>query len=276
MNDSLTASDLRCVIQMQDAGFKFSRLHRNLPPPSLIEAAIHRHEGELSTTGALSVRTGKFTGRSPDDRYIVDDGLTHDSVDWGKINHPMSPDKFDRIFNRMKRSLEGKEAFVFDGYVGAEKESRLPIRTITDNAWHNLFAMQIFIRPTPSELLSHNPSFTLLSIIDFQACPEVDGTKSETFIILNLTKRLVLIGSTSYAGEIKKSMFSVMNYLLPLKDIFPMHCSANIGRDGRTALFFGLSGTGKTTLSADPERRLIGDDEHGWSKNGIFNFEGGC
>jgi phosphoenolpyruvate carboxykinase (ATP) len=276
MNDSLTASDLRCVIQMQDAGFKFSRLHRNLPPPSLIEAAIHRHEGELSTTGALSVRTGKFTGRSPDDRYIVDDGLTHDSVDWGKINHPMSPDKFDRIFNRMKRSLEGKEAFVFDGYVGAEKESRLPIRTITDNAWHNLFAMQIFIRPTPSELLSHNPSFTLLSIIDFQACSEVEGTKSETFIILNLTKRLVLIGSTSYAGEIKKSMFSVMNYLLPLKDIFPMHCSANIGRDGRTALFFGLSGTGKTTLSADPERRLIGDDEHGWSKNGIFNFEGGC
>jgi len=257
-------------------GFNFAKLRRNLPPPSLIEAAIHRREGDLSTTGALSVRTGKFTGRSPDDRYIVDDDLTHDSVDWGKINHPLSPEKFDIIFSRMKRSLDGKEAFVFDGYIGAEKESRLSIRTITDNAWHNLFATQIFIRPSPPELLSHNPSFTILSIIDFQARPEVDGTKSETFIILNLTKRLVLIGSTSYAGEIKKSMFSVMNYLLPLKDIFPMHCSANIGSDGRTALFFGLSGTGKTTLSADPERRLIGDDEHGWSKNGIFNFEGGC
>ena len=276
MNDSLSTADLRCTIQLQEAGFNFSKLHRNLPPPSLIEAAIHRREGELSTTGALSVRTGKFTGRSPDDRYIVDDNLTHDSVDWGKINHPLSPEKFDRIFNRMKKSLEGKEAFVFDGYIGAEKESRLSIRTITDNAWHNLFSMQIFIRPTPSELLSHNPSFTILSIIDFQACPEVDGTKSETFIILNLTKRLVLIGSTSYAGEIKKSMFSVMNYLLPQKGIFPMHCSANVGSDGRTALFFGLSGTGKTTLSADPDRRLIGDDEHGWSKKGIFNFEGGC
>ena len=170
----------------------------------------------------------------------MDDDLTHDSVDWGKINHPLSPEKFDRIFNRMKKSLEGKEAFIFDGYIGAEKESRLSIRTITDNAWHNLFAMQIFIRPIPSEILSHNPSFTILSIIDFQACPEVDGTKSETFIILNLTKRLVLIGSTSYAGEIKKSMFSVMNYLLPLKGIFPMHCSANVGSDGRTDSFLWL------------------------------------
>jgi phosphoenolpyruvate carboxykinase (ATP) len=276
MSDSLLASDLRCSVQLRKAGFSFAKLHRNLPPPSLIEAAIHRGEGELSSTGALSVKTGKFTGRSPDDRYVVDDDLTHDSVDWGKINHPLSPDKFDRILIRMKRSLEGKEAFVFDGYIGAEKENRLAIRTITDSAWHSLFAMQIFIRPTPSELLGHDPSFTILSIIDFQAFPETDGTKSETFIILNLTKRLVLVGFTSYAGEIKKSMFSVMNYLLPLKDIFPMHCSANTGRDGRTALFFGLSGTGKTTLSADPERRLIGDDEHGWSKNGIFNFEGGC
>ena len=276
MNDSLSPSDRRCTTQLQEEGFHFSKLNRNLPPPSLIEAAIHRLEGELTTTGALSVKTGKFTGRSPDDRYIVDDDLTHDSVDWGKINHPMPPDKFDRIFDRIKKFLEGKEVFVFDGYVGAEKESRLSIRTITDNAWHNLFAMQIFIRPTPAELLIHRPSFTILSMIDFKACPEVDGTKSETFIILNLTKRLVLIGSTSYAGEIKKSMFSVMNYLLPFKDVFPMHCSANVGRDGRTALFFGLSGTGKTTLSVDPERRLIGDDEHGWSKNGIFNFEGGC
>lgn len=276
MNDSLSPSDRRCTTQLQEEGFHFSKLNINLPPPSLIEAAIRRLEGELTTSGALSVKTGKFTGRSPDDRYIVDDDLTHDSVDWGIINHPMPPDKFDRIFNRIKEFLEGKEVFVFDGYVGAEKESRLSIRTITDNAWHNLFAMQIFIRPTPAELLIHRPSFTILSMIDFKACPEVDGTKSETFIILNLTKRLVLIGSTSYAGEIKKSMFSVMNYLLPFKDVFPMHCSANVGRDGRTALFFGLSGTGKTTLSVDPERRLIGDDEHGWSKNGIFNFEGGC
>src|ERR687891_1225557 len=276
MSDSLLASDFRCSVQLREAGFSFAKLHRNLPPPSLIEAAIHRGEGELSATGALSVKTGKFTGRSPGDRYIVDDDFTHDSVDWGKINHPLSPDKFDRILNKMKSSLEGKEAFVFDGFVGAEKENRLSIRTITDSAWHNLFAMQIFIRPTPPELLRHDPSFTTLSMIDFQAFPEVDGTKSETFIIINLTKRLVLIGFTSYAGEIKKSMFSVMNYLLPLKGIFPMHCSANKGNDGMTALFFGLSGTGKTTLSADPERRLIGDDEHGWSDDGVFNIEGGC
>jgi phosphoenolpyruvate carboxykinase (ATP) len=276
MNDSSPLSDWRCYMQLQKIGVKFSKLHRNLPPPSLVEAAIQRNEGELSTTGALSVRTGKFTGRSPDDRYIVDDAITHSLVDWGKINHPISPESFDRIFYRMKNHLEGKEAFVFDGFIGAEKESRISVRTITDKAWHSLFATQIFIRPSPSELNIHDPSFNILSVIDFQACPDTDGTKSETFIILNMTKRLVLIGSTSYAGEIKKSMFSVMNYLLPLKGIFPMHCSANIGRDGRTALFFGLSGTGKTTLSADPERRLIGDDEHGWSEHGVFNFEGGC
>src|SRR5215510_906592 len=171
MNDSSSLADLRCTVQLQQAGFNFSKLHSNLPPPSLVEAAIHRHEGELSTNGALSVNTGKFTGRSPDDRYIVDDDLTHDTVDWGKINHPLSPEKFDIIFSRMKRSLEGKEAFIFDGYVGAEKESRLSIRTITDNAWQNLFAMQIFIRPSASELVGHNPSFTILSIIDFRACP---------------------------------------------------------------------------------------------------------
>lgn len=276
MNESFPAADRMCLIELHKAGFKFSKVHRNLPPPSLVEAAIRRQEGELSTSGALTVRTGKFTGRSPDDRYIVDDSMTHNSIDWGKINHPISPTKFDQIFMKMQKYLEGKEIFLFDGYVGAEKESRLSVRTMTDKAWHSLFSTQIFIRPSQIELQNHDPSFTILSVIDFDACPEKDGTKSETFIIINLSKRLVLIGSTSYAGEIKKSMFSVMNYLLPRKGIFPMHCSANTGSDGRTALFFGLSGTGKTTLSADPERRLIGDDEHGWSERGIFNLEGGC
>lgn len=266
----------KSMVQFAEMEIEIGRVHHNLSVPSLIELIISRKEGVLSSTGALSVKTGKFTGRSPDDKYIVDDEVTHDTIDWGKVNHPISEENFDRIFRRMKKHVEDNEFFIFDGFVGANPENRLPIRTINNRAWHNLFARQLFIRPSQEELKNHEPEFTLLSCDDFATIPEEEGTRSETFIIINFKKKIVLIGSTSYAGEIKKAIFSIMNYILPRKSVFPMHCSANVGADGDTALFFGLSGTGKTTLSADPERRLVGDDEHGWSDNGIFNFEGGC
>src|SRR5919199_1183711 len=276
MNDRPKSMTIKHLLGFQGIDITPSKMYRKLSVPSLVEIAIHRKEGILSSTGAFSVKTGKFTGRSPDDRYIVDDKITHSTVDWGKINSPISEENFDKIFNRMKRHVEDKDLFVFDGFVGAAYKTRLPIRVITDKAWHNLFATQIFIRPTIEELKNHKPEFNLLSLNDFAAIPEREGTRTGTFIIINFTKKLILIGSTYYAGEIKKAIFSVMNYILPTKGIFPMHCSANIGKNGDTALFFGLSGTGKTTLSADPGRFLIGDDEHGWSDKGIFNFEGGC
>src|ERR671921_1101085 len=266
----------RSLMQLEKMDIRVGKVHRNLSVPSLIEIAIYRKEGNFSSTGAFSVKTGKFTGRSPDDKYIVDDEYTHNSVHWGKVNHSISEGNFEKIFTRMKKYVEGKEFFIFDGFVGADNKTRLPIRVITDKAWHNLFATQIFIRPTSREIESHEPEFTLLSVNDFKAIPELEGTRTETFIIINFKKKIVLIGSTSYAGEIKKAMFSVMNYILPTKGIFPMHCSANVGKSGDSALFFGLSGTGKTTLSADQNRHLVGDDEHGWSDQGIFNFEGGC
>src|SRR5215204_1912323 len=269
-------SRARYLVQLEKMDIKLGKLYRNLSIPLLIEIAIYRREGNLSSTGAFSVKTGKFTGRSPDDKYIVDDEYTHNSVHWGKVNHSISEGNFEKIFTRMKKYVEGKEFFIFDGFVGADNKTRLPIRVITDKAWHNLFATQIFIRPTSREIESHEPEFTLLSINDFKALPNLEGTRTETFIIINFKKKIVLIGSTSYAGEIKKAMFSVMNYILPTKGIFPMHCSANVGKSGDSALFFGLSGTGKTTLSADHNRHLVGDDEHGWSDEGIFNFEGGC
>ncbi|MGN6707907.1 MAG: phosphoenolpyruvate carboxykinase (ATP) [Candidatus Nitrosocosmicus sp.] len=254
--------------------------YKNLSVPQLVELAISNNEGKLSNTGSLSVKTGKFTGRSPDDKFIVKDEITTTSVDWGKINHPLSEENFENIFNKMMKfirdhSLEDK-LYVFDGFVGADSLSRLSVRVITDKAWHSLFSNQIFIKATRDELVNFNPDFTLLSINDFAAMPGLDGTKSETFIITSFKRKLVLMGSTSYAGEIKKSIFSIMNFILPQRGIFPMHCSANLGNDGSSTLFFGLSGTGKTTLSADEDRRLVGDDEHGWSDTGIFNFEGGC
>jgi phosphoenolpyruvate carboxykinase (ATP) len=276
MNDNPKIITTKCLMQLEEMDIRLGRIHQNLSVPSLIEVAVHRKEGNLSSTGALSVKTGKFTGRSPDDRYIVDDSVTHNTIEWGKVNHPISEEKFENIFGRMKKYVEGKAFFVFDGFVGADPEIKLPIRVITDKAWHGLFATQIFIRPTMVELKNHKPEFTLLSVNDFGAMPELEGTRTETFIIINFKKKIVLIGATSYAGEIKKAMFSVMNYILPSKGVFPMHCSANVGMDRKAALFFGLSGTGKTTLSADPERHLVGDDEHGWSDKGIFNFEGGC
>ena len=201
---------------------------------------------------------------------------THDTIDWGKINHQFPSGKFEKLFEKMKEFVENKELFVFDGFVGADPETRLPIRVINDHVWQNMFSSNLFIRPTDEELQKHEPEFTILCINDFVADPEVDGTRTDVFILIDLTRKIVLIGGTEYAGEMKKSMFGVMNFLLPERNIFPMHCSANIGEKGDTALFFGLSGTGKTTLSADPNRKLIGDDEHGWSDNGTFNFEGGC
>jgi phosphoenolpyruvate carboxykinase (ATP) len=266
----------KSMIQLAEMDIKLGRVHHNLSVPSLVELIINRKEGVLSFTGALSVKTGKFTGRSPDDKFIVDDEVTHGAVDWGKVNHPISEENFDKIFRRMKSHIEDREFFMFEGFVGADPENRLPMRVINNRAWHSLFARQLFIRPTKEELENFEPEFTLLSCDDFAAIPEEVGTRTETFIIINFKKKLVLIGSTSYAGEIKKAMFSIMNFVLPRKGVFPMHCSANVGMGGDTALFFGLSGTGKTTLSADPDRRLVGDDEHGWSDSGVFNFEGGC
>ena len=276
MNVDRMSRAAKCLEQLEKSGIKVGRIQHNLPPASLIEVAIRKREGMLSLTGALTVNTGKYTGRSPDDRFIVDDEITHNTVDWGKVNHSLSQEKYELIFDRLKDHLDKKEYFVFDGFVGADTAVRLPIRVLTDKAWQCLFATQIFVRPTANELQTFQPEFSLISVNDFKANPEREGTKSETFIIINFTKKMIIIGSTSYAGEIKKAMFSVMSYLLPAKGIFPMHCSANVGQDGDAALFFGLSGTGKTTLSADRERYLVGDDEHGWSQNGIFNFEGGC
>ena len=242
----------------------------------MVKLAIERSEGVVNSTGSLSVNTGKYTGRSPDDRFIVFDDVTKDTIDWGKINHQFPSDKFDKLFEKMKEFVDNKELFVFDGFVGADPENCLPIRVINDHVWQNLFGRNLFIRPTNDELEKHEPEFTILCINDFVAVPDVDGTRTDVFILIDLTKKIVLIGGTQYAGEMKKSMFGVMNFLLPDRGIFPMHCSANTGDHGDTTLFFGLSGTGKTTLSADPNRKLIGDDEHGWSDNGTFNFEGGC
>ena len=276
MSESDKSTPSSYQIQLREMNIHFGEIHRNLAVPTMVELAIQRNEGILSTTGALAVKTGKFTGRSPDDRYIVDDSTSHNIVDWGKVNHPLPEEKFEAIYNRLRQHISGREFFIFDGFVGADPETKLPIRVMTDTVWHSIFANQIFIRPSNRELLSHIPKFTLLSVNDFSAIPEIDGTKSGTFIIINFNKKMILIGSTSYAGEIKKAFFTVMNFLLPTKGIFPMHCSANIGPNNDSALFFGLSGTGKTTLSTDSQRRLIGDDEHGWSDKGIFNFEGGC
>lgn len=274
MNESESTAKFNA--QVTAFGINPSKIYRNLSVEKLVEISVEKNEGMVTSTSSLSVKTGKYTGRSPDDRFIVFDDLTHDKVHWGKVNKQLPTETFEKLSQKMKKFVGGKELFVFDGFVGADPENRLPIRIITDHAWQSLFAHQLFIRPSAAELESHEPELTVMCINDFEAIPEIDGTNSNAFILINLTKKLVLIGATNYAGEIKKSVFSVMNFLLPSKDVFPMHCSSNIGKDGDTALFFGLSGTGKTTLSADPERMLIGDDEHGWSDKGIFNIEGGC
>ena len=266
----------RILAQLDEFGISPKRAFCNLPAAELVEATLKSGDGVLTDKGAIAVKTGRYTGRSPDDRFIVYDDTTRDTVDWNKINHQFPPEAFGRLLDKMKRYMDGRDVYVFDGFVGADKSSRLPIRVINDHAWQSLFASRLFVRPTGEELDAHEPEFTLLCLNNFKSKPESDGTRSGAFILIDLTRKIVLIGGTRYAGEIKKSMFSVMNFLLPEKGIFPMHCSANTDEDGHTALFFGLSGTGKTTLSADHSRMLIGDDEHGWSDDGIFNFEGGC
>lgn len=252
------------------------RVFRNLSVPVLVEHAVMRGEGKLAANGALTVLTGKYTGRSPNDKFIVDESSLNDEVMWGEVNKPFPPDKFERLYNRLLAYLQGKNLYVFDGFIGGDLKFRMPIRIINELAYQNLFSANMFIRPSNEELQGFEPEFTCICAPGFKAVPEIDGTNSEAFIIVSFERRIVIIGGTGYAGEIKKSMFSVMNFLLPKKDVLPMHCSCNIGKEGDVALFFGLSGTGKTTLSADPERFLVGDDEHGWSEDGLFNFEGGC
>ncbi len=248
----------------------------NLPTPTLYEKILVRGEGRLSHLGPITVRTGHHTGRSANDKFIVQEKTPQKDIWWGKVNPPISNAQFDQLHKSMVMHLQTQDLYVQDCYAGADTDYRLPVRIITQYAWHSLFARNMFIQPTSDELATHVPAFTVINAPRFHASPSKDGTNSETFIIINFKKKLILIGGTSYAGETKKSIFTVMNYLMPKKGVLPMHCSANIGKDDTSALFFGLSGTGKTTLSADASRILIGDDEHGWSDNGIFNFEGGC
>jgi phosphoenolpyruvate carboxykinase (ATP) len=250
--------------------------HLDLNTAQLVEFSLKRKEGILTATGALSTNTGKYTGRSPKDKFIVQEPSVQDHIHWGKVNQPISEDVFERLYFKVIQYLKEKERFVFNGFAGTDTHYRLPIRVVNEYAWHNLFARQLFVRPTAEELTSHQPQFTVVSAPGFKADPSIDGTNSEAFVMISFEKKIILIGGTEYAGEMKKSIFSVMNYLLPMNNVLSMHCSANVGLSGDVALFFGLSGTGKTTLSADPNRQLIGDDEHGWSDNGVFNIEGGC
>ncbi len=250
-------------------------VYKNLSVPRLVEESLKRGEGFLTESGALNVYTGKYTGRSPHDKFIVDEPSVHNKIWWGN-NKPIEKEHFDSLLKQLSAYLQNRDIFVFDGFAGADPKYRLPIRVINEFAYQNLFCRQLFIVPSVEELTSHEPGFTLICAPGFKADPKTDKVNSEAFIIISFEKKLVIIGGSQYAGEIKKSIFSVMNYLMPEAGVLSMHCSANVGEDGSTALFFGLSGTGKTTLSADPHRYLIGDDEHGWTEEGIFNFEGGC
>ncbi|HXR97903.1 MAG TPA: phosphoenolpyruvate carboxykinase (ATP) [Terriglobales bacterium] len=248
----------------------------NVATAPLIEIILGRGEAHLSARGAVAARTGKFTGRTPPNRFIVKDALTADRVAWGKSNQAISAESFEKVRRRMAAYLNGREVFVQDCFAGGDPAYRLKVRVVTELAWHSLFVHQLFIRPSAEDLQGFTPDFTIVSMPGCEAVPAEDGTASGTYILVNFERRLILIGGTYYAGEMKKSIFSVLNFLLPERGVMPMHCSANVGPDGDSALFFGLSGTGKTTLSADANRRLIGDDEHGWGANGVFNFEGGC
>ncbi len=250
-------------------------MHRNLNTAELMEHAVRRGEGLLGPDGQIVVETGKHTGRSPKDKFFVREAGSEAHINWGSTNRPIEPGRFDALLARAGDYLAGGELFALDCYVGADPRYRLPVRVLTTHAWQSLFARDLFIRRT-SESGEFHPEFTVLDVPLFEADPQRDGTRTETFVLVNFARKMVLIGGTRYAGEIKKSVFTLMNYLMPLRDVLPMHCSANVGAGGDTAIFFGLSGTGKTTLSSDPNRPLIGDDEHGWSADGVFNFEGGC
>jgi phosphoenolpyruvate carboxykinase (ATP) len=260
-------------LQLKNLG----HVYRNLPVAKLIEHCLARGEAILAENGALCVKTGKYTGRSPDDKFIVDEPSCHDEVDWGKTNVPITEQNFERLYRRVISYVQGRDLYIFDGYVGADPQYRFGVRIINERPSQNLFAHQIFIRPSAEELQNHHADFTVIAAPGLQGDPDFDdGIHSEAFIVVHFAKKLVIIGGSKYAGEIKKSIFGMMNYFMTKRDVLPMHCSANMDEQGKTALFFGLSGTGKTTLSADPDRKLIGDDEHGWSPEGIFNFEGGC
>ena len=255
-----------------------TEVHRNLSPALLVEAALRRGEGVLSDKGALTVTTGKYTGRSPKDKFIVDTPGVHDDIAWGSVNVPITKEKFDAIKNKLAAYLQNREIFIFDGFAGADPACTKKFRIVNELASENLFIHQLLIRPTEEQLASYGDAdFTIIAAPGFKCIPEEDGVNSEAAIMIDYEAKLVVIAGSQYAGEIKKSVFSVMNFLMPKENVLPMHCSANMDPEtGDTAVFFGLSGTGKTTLSADPNRKLIGDDEHGWSEHGIFNFEGGC
>ena len=263
---------------LEELGIKNATVHWNLAPESLADIAVRNDQAERVNNGAIAVDTGEFTGRSPKDRFIVKDEITEDPVWWGNINIPFSSEKFDQLQEKMVAYLSEKEIFVRDAYACADPNYRLNVRVINEYPWSNMFVYNMFLRPTEEELKTFNPEWTIINAPGFYANPEEDGTRQHNFAILNFKKKMILVGGTGYTGEIKKGVFSALNFILPhQKNVLSMHCSANIGAGGDTALFFGLSGTGKTTLSADPDRKLIGDDEHGWSpENTIFNFEGGC
>src|SRR4051812_41030182 len=256
-------------------GIQTDRVRWNLSTAVLYEEAIRRQEGMIAAAGPLACRTGQHTGRSPNDKFVVREPTSDAVIAWGKVNRPLDPALFDVLHKDLLSSLTGKELFVLDCFAGADPVFRLPVRVINEFAWHNLFCRNLFI-DDPAAAAAAAPQFTIIDSPSFKADPKRHGSNSDVMIALNFAKKLVLIAGSSYAGEMKKSIFSVLNYILPLRNVLPMHCSANIGKDGDTALFFGLSGTGKTTLSSDPDRLLIGDDEHGWSDRGVFNFEGGC
>ena len=272
------AGDLASDFKLKNHGLQFlDRVYWNLPTPALVEESVFRGEAHMTKGGALVVNTGKWTARAANDKYMVKDPTTEDKVWWGVYNRPMSREKFNGLLTRLLAFLQGEELFVQDVYVGADPNYNMPIRIITDRAWQSHFARNMFIPiNNQDDLKKHVPEFTLIASPSFKADPRIDGTRTETAMVINIPDRIALVIGSSYGGEIKKTMFTVMNYLKPLEGVMAMHCSANVGQDGDVALFFGLSGTGKTTLSADPKRKLIGDDEHGWSDEGIFNFEGGC
>lgn len=266
------------TISIESYGIKNATVKYQLSSQELHEETLQKNQGKEANSGALAVNTGEFTGRSPQDRFIVKDAITEDRVWWGKVNIPFEPSTFDALYNRVVEYLSGKEVYVRDSYACADENYRLNIRVITEYPWSNMFAYNMFLRPEEDELKDFSPEWLIVNAPGFMAIPDRDGTRQHNFAILNFTKKIALIGGTGYTGEIKKGIFSALNFILPVfKNTLPMHCSANVGEDGETAIFFGLSGTGKTTLSADPDRKLIGDDEHGWTaENTVFNFEGGC
>ncbi len=272
------ASSVKSDYGLENHGLANLRMaYWNLPVEALYEEITFRREARISQLGPLVVNTGKHTARSANDKFIVKEPTTEEKIWWGQYNRPFSADKFNDLFNRLQGFLQGRDVFVQDCYAGADPNYRLPIRMICEHAWHTMFVRNMFILPkTNEEYRRHVPDFTVIAVPSFKGIPQIDGTAANTFIVLNFAQRLCIIGNTAYAGEVKKSIFTILNYLLPLDGVMSMHASANVGKEGDAAVFFGLSGTGKTTLSADPKRGLIGDDEHGWSDEGVFNFEGGC